>query len=81
MSQRVTSKSNKSLHPATTVVILVPGINAERPVRWTGNNGAAFIRKALDGVGEGHGRQLFYEYHTDVVMHDEHFYDQVAESI
>ncbi|UZP40540.1 hypothetical protein NXS19_008356 [Fusarium pseudograminearum] len=24
-------------------------------------------KKALDGVGEGHGRQLFYEYHTDVV--------------
>ncbi|CAG1996634.1 unnamed protein product [Fusarium graminearum] len=48
-------------------VILVPGINAERPFRWKGNNGAAFIRKALDGVGEGHGRQLFYEYHTDVV--------------
>ncbi|WXC64926.1 hypothetical protein SNK03_010735 [Fusarium graminearum] len=48
-------------------VILVPGINSERPVRWKRNNGAAFIRKALDGVGEGHGRQSFYEYHTDVV--------------
>ncbi|EKJ75841.1 hypothetical protein FPSE_04021 [Fusarium pseudograminearum CS3096] len=48
-------------------VILVSGIKVESPVKWKGNNGAAFIRKALDGVGEGHGRQLFYEYHTDVV--------------